>query len=283
MDTSTDVRDRITAAADTLYDESARRAFPTVDAVRKLAKVNINDASVCMREWRRAHAPQSNQPEHPVPEKLEQTCKHALHALWAEAVQLCGETMRMAQAGWDAERADADSMNEQIATACAAQEAELLAARIEIENQTQEIARLSQLLLASQRRTDAAENSAAELHIRASHAEARSMELGRHADDLRKALDQVHATHTAATGEQAALLSAQAEHLVSLRSELEAARQKLDTSAATAREDLLAAIKEAACLRGRLEAISEAGGREAKRSPQPKKDGKSGSEAVPPA
>ena len=283
MDTSPAVRDRISAAADTLYEESQRRTFPTVDAVRKLAKVNINDASVCMREWRRAHAAQSDQPERQVPEKLEQTCKHALHALWAEAVQLCGETLRMAQAGWDAERADTDAMSEQIAVACAAQEAELLAARTEIENQAQKITRLNELLLESQRRAEAAENSAAELRMAASYAEARSLEIGRRADDLRGALDQAYAAHTARSSEQAALLSAQAENIVSLRSQLETARKKLDSGAATAREELFAAIKEAACLRGKLEAISEADGHQPTRSPQSKKDGKSNQESAPPA
>ena len=54
MELTKDTRDRIFAAADSLYEQAGRAAFPTVDAVRKTAKVNMNDASAGMKEWRRA-------------------------------------------------------------------------------------------------------------------------------------------------------------------------------------------------------------------------------------
>ncbi|MER2518664.1 MAG: KfrA protein, partial [Candidatus Accumulibacter phosphatis] len=45
MELNKDIRDRILAAADTLYEQAARASFPTVDSVRKVAKVNMNDAA----------------------------------------------------------------------------------------------------------------------------------------------------------------------------------------------------------------------------------------------
>ena len=56
MDPSQDARDRIFKAADALYDQAGREVFPTVDAVRKAAKVNMNEASTVMKEWRRTQA-----------------------------------------------------------------------------------------------------------------------------------------------------------------------------------------------------------------------------------
>jgi DNA repair exonuclease SbcCD ATPase subunit len=274
MDTSPTVRDRIIAAADTLYKESGSRSIPTVDAVRKLARVNINDASNCMREWRRANATAAEPPRLQVPDKLQQSGSSALQALWTEAVNLCGETLRMAQAGWDAERADAEALSEQIASACAAQEEELLVVKALVEKQAQEIQRLNELLEASQRQATAAEHSLNELRSASIQIEARSEEIGRRADDLRRALDQAHAIHTATSSEQAVLLNAQVEEIANLRGQLEAARQKSESSAVAVRLELISALEEAARLRGKLEAFADAKEFVPTRSKRPPSEGK---------
>ena len=49
-----DVRERIIAAAADLFEQSGRQAMPTVDAVRRSARVDMNAASAVMKEWRRA-------------------------------------------------------------------------------------------------------------------------------------------------------------------------------------------------------------------------------------
>jgi hypothetical protein len=36
-----------------LFEASGRLELPTVDAVRRLSKTNMNDASAVMKEWRR--------------------------------------------------------------------------------------------------------------------------------------------------------------------------------------------------------------------------------------
>ena len=45
MDTNPEIRERILAAAQTLFEQSGRKELPTVDAVRKLSKTSMNDAS----------------------------------------------------------------------------------------------------------------------------------------------------------------------------------------------------------------------------------------------
>ena len=258
MDISSAVRERINSAADTLYEETGRQTIPTVDAVRKHAKVNINDASTCMRDWRRAHSTQIEPPHLQVPDKLQQVSTAALLALWMEAVDLSNETLRLAQAGWETERAETLAIGEQIAGACAAQEAELLAAQAETALQKGEIARLNDMLASSLRRAEEAEGAASTLRAAASHIEARSGEIGKRADDLRQALDQAHATHANASSDQAALLRAQADQITSLRAELANAHQDGERNAMAARTELLKAIEEAASLRGKLEGITDA-------------------------
>src|SRR3546814_17815003 len=54
-----DVRERIIAAATDLFEQSGRETMPTVDAVRRAARVDMNAASAVMKEWRRAQTAQA--------------------------------------------------------------------------------------------------------------------------------------------------------------------------------------------------------------------------------
>ncbi|RBJ44672.1 DNA-binding protein, partial [Xanthomonas oryzae] len=100
MDPSQDARDRILKAADALYDMAGREVFPTVDAVRKAAKVNMNEASTVMKEWRRTQArpaPAAVQ----VPETVQQAAGSAVVAIWQAAQEAANDALRAAQAGWE--------------------------------------------------------------------------------------------------------------------------------------------------------------------------------------
>ena len=99
MELTKDTRDRIFAAADSLYEQAGRAAFPTVDAVRKTARVNMNDASAGMKDWRRAQTAQAAPVAVQVPEAVMQASSAALSALWQEAQELANESLRAAQAG----------------------------------------------------------------------------------------------------------------------------------------------------------------------------------------
>ncbi|CCF70694.1 hypothetical protein KOJCDNHJ_04427 (plasmid) [Xanthomonas citri pv. punicae] len=84
MDPSQDARDRILAAADALYEQAGREVFPTVDAVRKAAKANMNEASTVMKEWRRTQARPASVAVQ-VPEPVQQAAGLAVVAIWQAA------------------------------------------------------------------------------------------------------------------------------------------------------------------------------------------------------
>ena len=81
MELNKDIRDRILTAADALYEQAGRTSFPTVDSVRKVAKVNMNDAAATMKEWRRAQTAQAAPVAITVPEAVHQLHSQALAAL----------------------------------------------------------------------------------------------------------------------------------------------------------------------------------------------------------
>ena len=133
MELNKDIRDRILAAADALYDQAGRASFPTVDSVRKVAKVNMNDAATTMKEWRRAQTAQAAPVAITVPEAVHQLHSQALAALWQSAQNTANESLRTAQAGWEAERAEAETINKQLGDAYDAQAVELDAANRRID------------------------------------------------------------------------------------------------------------------------------------------------------
>ncbi|MEG1055350.1 MAG: DNA-binding protein [Janthinobacterium sp.] len=125
MKLSAELYERICMAADALHAQGGGAAFPTVDAVRKAAKVSMNDASAGMREWRRAHTVQAGMAATSVPEKIREAGLAALAGIWNEAQGLAGESLRMAQAAWEAERGEAETLARQMADAYEVLEAEL--------------------------------------------------------------------------------------------------------------------------------------------------------------
>lgn len=88
MELTKETRDRIYAAADALFEQNGRDAFPTVDAVRKAARVNMNDASSGMKEWRRAQTAQAAPVAVQVPEAVSAAGGQAVAVLWQQAQEL---------------------------------------------------------------------------------------------------------------------------------------------------------------------------------------------------
>ena len=80
-----EIRDRITAVANELFEDAGREAFPTVDAVRRAARADMNTTSAVMREWRRAQTAQAVPVAVAVPETITQANAVALAALWQQA------------------------------------------------------------------------------------------------------------------------------------------------------------------------------------------------------
>ena len=120
-----DVRERIIAAATDLFEQSGRETMPTVDAVRRAARVDMNAASAVMKEWRRAQTAQAAPVAVAVPESVQQASSAAVATIWQQAQELANESLRSAQAAWETERVEQDAMRQELAEAFERQAGEL--------------------------------------------------------------------------------------------------------------------------------------------------------------
>lgn len=192
MDINQEARARILAAASQLYEQGGRADFPTVDAVRRQAKVDMNAASVIMKEWRRMQTATPAPVAVAVPDRLRQAQDAALASLWGEAQEIANEALKAAQASWDSERAEAETLRAEMSTAFDLQRGELDAA-------TTRVAELERVAdEAAIRAADAArvleDMTAAKLAAenRATIAEQRAEEIARRAADLKGELERAH-------------------------------------------------------------------------------------------
>jgi len=85
----------------------------------------MNDASVAMKEWRRAQTSLASPLAVQVPESVMQASQSFVGSLWAQAQELANESLRAAQAGWESEREELDVMRQELADAYESQAAEL--------------------------------------------------------------------------------------------------------------------------------------------------------------
>lgn len=178
-----EARDRIINAANMLYDEAGRGQFPTVDAVRRASKADMNATSVVMKEWRRMQATTAVVV---VPERLQQTSQAFLAALWIEAQEITNQGLLAAQQAWDAERAVADTVHAEVAAACDAAQSRVLA--------------LEAVITALDGQLSAAA-------MRAITTEARIGEIERQAADLKGASEAAQESAKASATELAGILS----------------------------------------------------------------------------
>src|ERR1700730_1026666 len=89
-----DVRERIIDAATALYEQSGKATFPTVDAVRRAARVDMNATSSVMKDWRRAQTAQAAPVVVAVPEAVQQAGDAALATVWTYAQDQANEALR---------------------------------------------------------------------------------------------------------------------------------------------------------------------------------------------
>ena len=258
MELAKDTRERIFAAANSLYEQAGRAGnFPTVDAVRKLAKVNMNDASVGMKEWRRTQTAQAAPVAVQVPEAIQQASGIALAALWHEAQELANESLRAAQAGWDAERTEAETLNKQMADAYESlvvdlEAAQTAASRFQSEA---EASSASNALLTA--RLDEAGVALTAAAAATATADARTVEIERRATELRVELDHAHQEAAQAREVLAGVHRAHTSEVEALRADLAALQAKADQAALTAAGQLDTLRNELATVRARAEAAQE--------------------------
>jgi len=129
-----DIRERIIAAATTLYEDNRHEVFPTVDQVRRAARADMNTTSAVMREWRRQQLAKTAPTAIQVPEAVNRANSQALANLWQQAQELANESLRAAQSAWESEREELDSLRREISEAFEQQARELTQLKAEFES-----------------------------------------------------------------------------------------------------------------------------------------------------
>jgi len=196
---SSEIRARIMAAANELWTQAGEGdRFPTVDAVRKAARVSMNDASTVMREWRRMQTTQAAKVTLEIPDRVHEAVRLAGSEIWQAAQDIASEQLAAAQQQWEQERLEAETMRKELADAYDAAQAESENLRAQIEQMKV-----------------AAEQLAAE-HIE----EVRRLEDGRHKMESRAGRAEQDAQHQRAAAERLAVEQKE------LREKLDAASEK---------------------------------------------------------
>ena len=215
-----DVRERVIAAAVDLYEQAGRERFPTVDAVRRASRADMNAVSAVMKEWRQAQTTQAAPVAVSVPEAVQQANMAAVAAMWQQATELANQSLRTAQTSWEVERQELDDMRAELAGSYETQAAELEAVKQDLAAGAIRIAEQAKELAALQQRE-------AEALSRADRAEARIIEIERRADDLRAELDLAHAEAERLRAEQTAARSKAATEIAAAHAATDAVRAEL--------------------------------------------------------
>lgn len=192
MDMPKETRDRIFKAADTLFADAGRDSFPTVDAVRRAARVSMGDASTAMKAWRKAQLLQSAPSSSPVPEAIEQLHRQSLASLWQAAQERAEVAHRVTRSEWEAERTEAETLNQQLADAYEEQATEVARLQERVAqgdaHRTKDATRIDGLV----RQLEAMDHAVDDARAAADRAETRATEITLRATDLQKALERAH-------------------------------------------------------------------------------------------
>lgn len=219
-DVPLEIATRITSAADQLYDENGKTAFPNVDNVRRRARVNMNDASTVMRVWRREKTAAATPPPTPVPEVVQSASQALLGAVWTAATESANRGLQMAEAGWEQERAEAENCRAQLASAFDAQTEELVQCQRRASALETQLADQEAQLQGKCARIEELVTRALTAEGKAAAADARSQEIARRADDLKSELFRAH-SHLDQQRQEATHRLAQAESTIdTLREDL---------------------------------------------------------------
>jgi colicin import membrane protein len=272
MDINPEIRERILNAAQQLFEAAGRLELPTVDAVRRLSKTNMNDASAVMKEWRRLQIVSTSVAVVSVPDRVQQASQSALSALWTEAQELANEALHLAQTGWDAERAEAEKLRVELSLAFETQGVELEALRLKLAEVEKEASTAA--AAAEQSRIESAQQVAA-LTDQAHTATARAQEIEKRAEDLKTALMAAQASEQRLTVEieterrqhgatrvqsnavstELMTVKARAEAQAGVQLEQVERLKRVEEDLTAARGAVATAREEAAQLRGQAEAL----------------------------
>ena len=143
---STEIKEKVILTANALFEERHRETFPTVDEVRRLAGVDMNAASVIMREWRKQQTSQAGKIAITIPEKVQGAFQAALTTAWTEAQDMANESLKSAQNAWDDERRQEEQLRSEMAQAFEEQAREIEAGKGREEKAAQHLKELGEKL-----------------------------------------------------------------------------------------------------------------------------------------
>lgn len=258
---SKETRARIFAAAEKLHVANGKASFPTVDAVRREAKCSMNDANAGMREWRTEQKKtQVASVAVEVPESVRLSVSTAIAGLWQEAQDLANESLRAAQARWDADKLEIDTLNKEMANDYDKLKAEHETAREELAVLRSGLDEAAQHQAALESKlADTARDLAAAI-VASDTATARTIEIERRAAELRTELDHAHQELSQAHSELASVRQAHAVELDALRADMAGLRAKSEEAAARSAEGFQALRAELADFKAKAgEAAQKAG------------------------
>ena len=247
---SAEVRERVVAAAAELYEKSGRKRFPAIDQVRQQAGVDMDVASVVLKDWRRVQPAMAAVLDGEVPPGVSQAGLAALEAIWEQAKALANASLQAAQAAWEQERTELDGLRAELAGAFERQAAELDATRRQLSTslaltaqQAQDLAVAQPQAEAFRERMDKAEASVAALERELSEAKG---QLSRALHDLRQSAADGQAAETALSKLRGELLQSGARAVMKgevARVKGQAVEAKLETPGLSSEDE--AALKAA--------------------------------------
>lgn len=210
-----EVRERVITAAIELYEQADRQRFPTVDAVRRLSRADMNTVSGVMKEWRQAQTKPLDRVTVEVPEAIRQANTEGLTELWKKATDLANQSLSREEAIWANERAAAEEMRAEVSKGFDAQTAEFEAAKKQLTDseaktaeQAQQLAAVSQSEAEALTRADRAEARAADLRAELDRS---IQETDRQRAELAEARTKAEAANAATEAIRAELTAAKAQ------------------------------------------------------------------------
>lgn len=114
---STEIKDRIIEAANALYEQGGHDKLPTVDAVRREARVSMNDASIVVRDWKKGLMAKPVTLAADMPEEIKALGLQLMAGVWQQAQDLANKSLNDAVQAWESDKAEFEAMIAEISEA----------------------------------------------------------------------------------------------------------------------------------------------------------------------
>lgn len=214
-----DVRARIINAIEELYDQLGRvDKFPTVSDVRGRARADMNTCSAVFKEWKRQQTAKPALVAVAVPDQVKSAHLEAVGIVWTAAQEQANASLREAEAKWELERGDNETMRRELAEAYEGAVAEAEQARsshAEVQRSNDLLTQQNQQL--SQQLAEARESLAEQT--------TRAVEIERRANDLK---DELRVAHEETAAVRQELSQARISHLAELDQQKGVAAEQIE-------------------------------------------------------